>query len=147
MRHEGSGKENQRTTFSRWSISINLKIMALMCYLDDDHRERYRNSFVMFGVGQEVKELFKEDLSYDKSLLIRAYEEPIYERFLFWKYKTNEIEIKYFIYHETFDNNGKSFNESQQMSCASGNKEKVMAYLYGIINGFIHCKRYEKYIT
>ena len=29
----------------------------------------------------------------------------------------------------------------------SGNKEKVMAYLYGIINGFIHCKRYEKYIT
>ena len=33
------------------------------------------------------------------------------------------------------------------MSCASGNKEKVMAYLYGIINGFIHCKRSEKYIT
>ena len=57
MRHEGSGKENQRATFSRWSISINLKIMALMCYLDDDHRERYRNSFVMFGVEQEVKEL------------------------------------------------------------------------------------------
>ena len=75
MRHEGSGKENQRATFSRWSISINLKIMALMCYLDDDHRERYRNSFVMFGVEQEVKELFKEALSYDKSLLIRAYEE------------------------------------------------------------------------
>ena len=59
----------------------------------------------------------------------------------------DEMEIKYFIYHETFDNNGKSFNESQQMSCASGNKEKVMAYLYGIINGFIHCKRSEKYIT
>ena len=59
----------------------------------------------------------------------------------------DEMEIKYFIYHETFDNNGKSFNEAQQMSCASGNKEKVMAYLYGIINGFIHCKRSEKYIT
>ena len=90
-----SGKENQRATFSRWSISINLKIMALMCYLDDDHRERYRTSFVMFGVEQEVKELFKEALSYDKSLLIRAYEEPIYERFLFWKYKTNEDKTMY----------------------------------------------------
>ena len=41
----------------------------------------------------------------------------------------DEMEIKYFIYHETFDNNGKSFNEAQQMSCASGNKEKVTKLL------------------
>lgn len=100
-------------------------------YLSDNDIKLLR--YTLWEVEHEVSELFKEALGYDNSLLIRARTEDVYKKFLFWKYKTNEIKTTYTIYHECIGN-----YEARQMFCASGSKEIVSAYLYGIINGVLH---------
>lgn len=107
--------------------------MGLYIYLSDSDIKRFR--FDLWEVEQDVKEIFNEALQYDKSLLIQSKTECVYKRFLFWRYKTNEIKITYTIYHE---NIGKQ--EARQMMCVSGGKYVVLAYLYGLINGFLHSK-------
>ncbi|WP_353166403.1 hypothetical protein [Empedobacter brevis] len=106
--------------------------MGLFIYLNDNDIQRLR--YTLFEVEHDVAELFREALEYDKSLLIHARTFNIHKRFIFWRYKTNEMRTEYTVYHE---NN----LEAQQMSCASGSKKVVMAYLFGIINGLLHSKK------
>lgn len=103
-------------------------------YINETDINRFR--FTLWKVEDDVKEIFKEALKYDKTLLIHAKTQDVYKKCFFKKYKTNQIKTSYTIYHE---NIGK--HEARQMICASGSKEIVLAYLYGIINGNLHQKK------
>lgn len=81
---------------------------------------------------KEINDLLQEALQYDKSLMISSH--CYFERksiFHKWKKVTT-----YSLYHEVFDKNGNSHFQARQQFSGSGKKEVVLAYLYGIINGF-----------
>lgn len=81
-----------------------------------------------------VKEIFDEAQQYDKSLMI-------WEHFQYrsrgWFRKEERVRM-YYLYHEQYLPNGNPAFEARQMMCGSGNKQVVLAYLYGIINGYLH---------
>ena len=82
---------------------------------------------------KEVNELLQEALKYDSSLMI---EENTYrvKRAFFRK----PIEVTRFtVLHEKPGIDGSAYHARYMLS-ASGNKEVVIAYLYGIINGSLH---------
>jgi len=89
---------------------------------------------------KKLNELFQEALSYDKTLMIS--ETSI--RYKKWFCGKSHIKKYYFVYHEELDKNGKSLYQAREMFCGSGEKRIVEAYLYGIINGSIHTKEYNK---
>jgi len=79
---------------------------------------------------KELNELFKEAESYLPALLISEKCREVNYGFLWRKIK---YEYFYDVYHEHPDFNGGTYQARLQLS-ASGSKEKVSAYLYGIIN-------------
>lgn len=85
---------------------------------------------------KDVNDLFQEALQYDKSLMISEHFHII-RKPLF--YKNKEVKL-YTIYHEVFNNYGKSMFEAREQFSGSGKKEVTMAYLYGIINGYNKAK-------
>ena len=99
--------------------------MGLYIYLTDQDRINMRKV-----ADVELKEIFDEALQHDKSLMISEFNH-IERQGLFRKKK--QI-IRYSIYHECFSNGNPTFQARQQIS-ASGSKQIVVAYLYGIING------------
>lgn len=82
----------------------------------------------------DVKALFEEAFSYDKTLFIK--EKVYFTRASVFKRKKGIV--IYDIYH--ICSNGES-SEMRLQASASGAKEKAMAYLYGIINGHLRCMR------
>jgi len=78
----------------------------------------------------ELNELFKEALFYLPTLLIYEKCREVNYGFLWLKTK---YEYFYDVYHEHPDFNGGTYQARLQLS-ASGSKERVSAYLYGIIN-------------
>jgi len=99
--------------------------MGLYIYLTDQDRISMRKV-----ADVELKEIFDEALQHDKSLMISAINHTE-KQGLFKKPKQT---IRYSIYHECFSNGNPAFQARQQIS-ASGSKQIVIAYLYGIING------------
>lgn len=85
---------------------------------------------------KEINSLLQEALQYDKSLMISSH--SYYERkSIFHKKQKKEF---YTLFHEVFDKNGNSHFQAREQFSGSGRKEVVLAYLYGIINGF-HIER------
>lgn len=99
--------------------------MGLYIYITEQDRINMRKV-----ADIELKELFDEALEHDKTLMISAvnYTE---KQGLFKRPKTL---IRYTIYHESLINDKRAYQAREQVS-ASGSKQLVMAYLYGIING------------
>ena len=100
--------------------------MGLYIYLTDQDQISMRKV-----ADVELKEIFDEALRHDKSLMISEINHT--ENRLFKKSKQS---IRYSIYHECFMGGKSTFQARQQIS-ASGSKQLVIAYLYGIINGSI----------
>lgn len=82
----------------------------------------------------DIKEVFEEALKYDKSLMIS---ETIFIDKKYWWSKP--IEVKHFsVLHEQFSNDGtRSAYRAREQLSACGSKQTVLAYLYGIINGYL----------
>lgn len=81
----------------------------------------------------ELNNLFKEAISYCNRLMIE--EVHGFKKVRKSIFKTETIShITYNVYHETPAFDGSAY-QAMYMSCASGDAEKVSAYLYGIING------------
>lgn len=99
--------------------------MGLYAYIDDYDRINMR-----VVSDKEIQELFSEAIQLDETLMIDTtyYNES---NGLFRKPNTKAY---YTVYHECFMNGKPMYQARQQMS-ASGSKQLVMAYLYGIING------------
>lgn len=99
--------------------------MGLYAYITDNDRINWRK---VDDPG--LKEIFEEALKHDETLMISSNE--YYQNNGFWRKKT--LVIHYSVYHECFVNCKPVFQAKQQIS-ASGSKQIVLAYLYGIING------------
>lgn len=103
--------------------------MGLYIFITNECRTKKRK------VADEIiNNEFQEALKYDPSLMIEQYSRR--RKKGFFKY---ENEIYFNIYHETAAHDGTAYQARQQMS-ASGQKEIVIAYLHGIINGSMHTK-------
>lgn len=100
--------------------------MGFYIYLDKSDLIRMRRVY-----DTDVMELLDEALKHDKSLLISEHEHYFKKHWFGKVYK----ETIYSVYHETFFSDGKSALEARHQHSASGKKEVVIAYLYGIING------------
>ena len=81
---------------------------------------------------KEINVLLQEALQYDKSLMISSH--FYFERKSIF-HKKKEVRF-YTLFHEVFDKNGNSHFQAREQFSGSGKKEVVLAYLYGIINGF-----------
>ena len=104
--------------------------MGLYTYIEETDRINMRKVKDI-----NVNDIFQEALEHDKSLMITERVDTIKEG-LFRKPK----KVSYFtIYHETPAYNGSAYQARVQLS-ASGSKEVVVAYLYGIINGALSVK-------
>lgn len=99
--------------------------MGLYAYISEHDRVNWRKV-----ADVELKEIFDEALQHDETLMIDSINH-IEKQGLFKKPKQT---IRYSIYHECFMNGHPTYQARQQIS-ASGSKQLVMAYLYGIING------------
>lgn len=96
-------------------------------YLTDWDRQQLKK----VESDKEIKMLFEEALEYDNSLLIS--EHSWSEKKWFKKPVTKH---RYQIFHDCSPDSS-PYQARYQMS-ASGNKNIIMAYLYGIINGVLH---------
>jgi len=105
--------------------------MGIYIYISEHDRIYMRNV-----EDFELNKLLSEALIYDPTLMIS--EIKYYDKkYLFSKPK--EI-IKYNIYHECYNSDNIPTYQARLQSSASGSKELVTAYLYGIINGNLHSK-------
>lgn len=84
----------------------------------------------------EVNELLQEALMYDVSLMMTE-NHRLERKSVFHGWKKISV---FRVYHEQFDAVGRSTFQARQQLSASGSKEVVMAYLYGIINGALNMK-------
>lgn len=99
--------------------------MGIYAYIDENDRVNWRKI-----EDQQLKELFDEALQHDETLMIS--EHSFLERVSFFK-KLKKV-TEYTIFHECFMNGHPTYQAREQIS-ASGSKQIVSAYLYGIING------------
>lgn len=106
--------------------AVKNKTMGLYMYINAQDRIKMRNL-----KDSSVKEIFDEAREFDPTLMIS--ELVTYERSGIFS-KKKEVS-SYSIYHEVFLQNGNPAYEARQQLSASGSKEVVMAYLFGIING------------
>lgn len=112
--------------------AVFLKIMGLYTYINEQDRINMRKVNDL-----EVKEVFEEALQHDPTLMIS---ETIFTVKNGWFKKPKEVST-FSIYHECFTPNGKPAYEARQQLSASGSKQLVIAYLYGIINGSLSRSR------
>jgi len=101
--------------------------MGCYMYITDEDRKSKR-----VVKDKEINNLLKEALQCDKSLMISSHN--YYERKSIF-HKKKEVKF-YTLFHEVLDKNGNSHYQARQQFSASGKKEVVIAYLYGIINGY-----------
>jgi hypothetical protein len=106
--------------------------MGCYLYINDQDRVNWRKV-----TDKEINEVLQEALQYDKSLMIS--EHYYLERKKIFSKK--EKVYFYSVYHESFNDNGRSHYEAREQLSAGGNKRVVLAYLYGIINGANAYKR------
>lgn len=99
--------------------------MGLYAYITEHDRVNLRKV-----ADVELNEIFNEALQHDETLMIDSIN--CVEKQGFFK-KPKQI-IRYSIYHECFSYGYPACQARQQIS-ASGSKQLVIAYLYGIING------------
>ncbi|MCT3788461.1 hypothetical protein HZQ67_13890 [Elizabethkingia anophelis] len=104
--------------------------MGVFTYVPDYQEENY-----LWVLDHDVNGIFQEAKNLDDTLLIH---EVIILRNRFLRKPI--IEKTYSIYHKCKDKEGKYYGEVQQMLCATGSREVVITYLYGIINGCLHSK-------
>jgi hypothetical protein len=84
-----------------------------------------------------VNEEFQEALKYDPSLMIEEYTFTKKRKFFSSWFSENVPQTRYSVYHETPAHDGSAYQARLQGS-ASGDKNIVIAYLHGIINGCVH---------
>jgi len=99
--------------------------MGLYAYITEHDRVNCRKV-----ADVELKEIFDEASIHDETLMIDSITHIEKQGFL---KKPKQI-TRYSIYHECFMNGHPTYEARQQIS-ASGSKQLVIAYLYGIING------------
>ena len=99
--------------------------MGLYAYISEHDRDNWRKV-----ADVELKEIFDEALTHDETLMIDSINHTEKQGF----FKKPKQTIRYSIYHECFMNGHPTYQARQQIS-ASGSKQLVVAYLYGIING------------
>jgi len=85
---------------------------------------------------EQLQELFNEALSHDKSLMIS---EQLHWVKKGW-FKKHELVARYSIYHECFLKDGTRLHQARQQLSATGSKELIITYLFGIINGALAVK-------
>jgi hypothetical protein len=86
---------------------------------------------------EKVNKSFQEALKCDPSLMIEEHKR--YKKKWF-KNEYKEIKVWWDIYHETPALDGSAYQARYQFSASGTNKETVIAYLHGIINGVTHSK-------
>lgn len=99
--------------------------MGFYAYITEYERVNWRKV-----VDVELKEVFESALKHDETLMIEAFNFTE-KQGLFKKPKQT---IRYNIYHECFMFGHPTYQARKQIS-ATGSKQLVIAYLYGIING------------
>ena len=101
--------------------------MGLYTYISDNEIKKWRKV-----KDEHINTLLQEALEIDKTLMISSH------NFLFKKrwFKKNIYKNTYTVYHEQIGKKGQRFYEAREQMSASGEKRVVLAYLYGIINGF-----------
>ena len=107
--------------------------MGMYCYITESERKTLR-----VCEDKEVNDLFQEALLADPSLMIE-------QRYMYIKrgwLKGHERVVYFNVLHEHPAHDGSAFQARYQVS-ASGKKSVVMAYLYGIINGYEAFRNYE----
>lgn len=114
----------KRLKRSKYFKAINF--MGLYAYISEQDRINWRKV-----ADVELKEIFNEALQHDETLMIDSINHV--EKQGLFKLKSKRT-IRYSIYHECFMNGKPTFEARLQIS-ATGSKQVVMAYLYGIING------------
>ena len=103
--------------------------MGLYMYVSEEDRKTKRRVDDI-----EVNSAFQDALQFDKSLMI---EEHKCYRKKWFKNEYVQTQIWWDVYHETPGYDGSAYQARLQLS-ASGSKEKVIAYLHGIVNGICH---------
>ena len=101
--------------------------MGLYMYINQQDREIMRKV-----KDKQVNKLFQEALSYDSSLMISEHIHTT-KKSIFHKKKETTL---YTIYHEAFCFDRNPMFQAREQFSGSGKKEVVLAYLYGIINGY-----------
>lgn len=104
--------------------------MGLYMYITEADRKRFKK----VTTDKELKDLFEEAVELDNSLLISEHSWTEKKWF-----KKPIIKHSYQIYHDCSPN--KPAYEARYQLSASGDKNVVMTYLYGIINGVLHTSK------
>lgn len=100
--------------------------MGLYMYTSDEDRIEKRKV-----TDPVLNYEFQEALKYDSSLMIEEHTIKVTKGIF---KRTIQYETLYSVYHETPAHDGSSYQARLQFS-GSGNKQIVVAYLHGIING------------
>lgn len=112
--------------------------MGMYIYLNDFDMKDMRNPS---DSDKEFRDLFLEALTYDKSLMVKETHRHYRDKNWFgFPTGIGRVETLYNIYHECYNSEGKSLYEARFQASGSGNKRITEAYLYGIINGYLHNK-------
>jgi len=99
--------------------------MGLYMYISDADRVNMRKT-----QDPEVCQLLAHALRHDPSLMVSESSRTVKN----WFGKTHKFS-RFAVYHECFQPDGSPAYEARQQYTASGEKQVVIAYLYGIING------------
>jgi len=107
--------------------------MGLYMYITDYDRIKMKSVEFDDYLNSELQEALK----YDDSILISSY-----DRFTKHWFKMTTVETFYQVYHDV--DTSKSAYQARCQQSASSNKDIVIAYLHGIINGIEHNKKLHK---
>lgn len=105
--------------------------MEFYIYISEHDRTYMRNI-----EDAELNQLLTETLLHDSTLMVSTIK--YYDK-KHWYNKPKEI-VKYNVYHECYNSDNLPTYQARLQASASGSKEIVMSYLYGIINGSLHNK-------
>ncbi|WP_207507003.1 hypothetical protein [Telluribacter humicola] len=106
--------------------------MGLYMFVNEDDRIAKRKVS-----DKDINESFQEALKCDSSLMIEEHVHVKKGGFL----RKDKVETTYTLFHETPALDGSPYQARYQFS-GSGEKQVVMAYLHGIINGVAHIHKH-----
>lgn len=101
--------------------------MGLYTYITEEERDSMKKV-----TDPEMQSLFNEALTFDNSLLITEHKHRVKNGL----FKKDTFVTCYSIFHDEHVN--KPSYQARFISAGSGSKEMAMAYLYGIMNGWLH---------